>query len=78
MHRDADGATLISTQEYVKEGELSVRLLLHCELYTGIDTVQVAVKGVYQVERKCCACVVDISLLKPWGYGRMIVPPDQV
>ena len=38
MHRDANGA-IFSAQEDVIEGELPVRLVLHCELYAGFDTV---------------------------------------
>ena len=33
VHRGADEAIFFSAQEDVKEGELSIRLLLHRELY---------------------------------------------
>ena len=59
--------TAIQTFQDVKEGELSVGLILHHELYAGVDTVQMLVEGVNQVQRKCCTCVDDISSPKPWG-----------
>ena len=38
VHRGTDGAIFFPAQENVKEGELSVRLLFHRELYAGVDT----------------------------------------
>ena len=49
VHRGADDAIFFPAQEDIKEGELSVRLLLHRELYARVDTIQMAVKGVNQV-----------------------------
>ena len=49
MHRGADGAIFFSDQEDVKEGELPVQLLPHCELYADVNTVQMVMKGVNQV-----------------------------
>ena len=45
LHRGADGA-IFSAQEDVKEGELSVRLLPHHELYARVDTVQMVMKAI--------------------------------
>ena len=66
VHRGADGAIFFPAQENVKEGELSVRLLLHRELYARVDTVQMVVKGVNLVRGECCACVINVSPPKPW------------
>ena len=66
VHRGADGAIIFPVQEDVKEGELSVWFLLHRELYARVDTVQMVVKGVNQVRGECCACVINVSPLKPW------------
>ena len=49
VHRGADGAIFFSAQEDVKEGELPVQLLPHCELYADVNTVQMVMKGVNQV-----------------------------
>ena len=64
VHRGADEAIFFSAQEDVKEGELSIRLLLHRELYARVDTVQMVVKGVNQVRGECCACVINVYLLQ--------------
>ena len=61
MHRGPDGA-IFSAQEDVKEGELPIRLLLHRELYAGVNAVQIAVKGVDQVRGEVqCTCHSHIS-----------------
>ena len=70
MHRGADGAIFFSAQEDVKEGELPIRLL-HRELYAGVNTVQIAVKGVDQVRGECCAHVIHISRPKPWDVRKV-------
>ena len=49
VHRGTDVAIFFSAQEDVKEGELPVQLLPHCELYADVNTVQMVMKGVNQV-----------------------------
>ena len=67
-HRGADGA-ISSAQEDVKKWELLVQLLLHCELYARVDTVQMIVTGVNQVWGGCC--VINVSPPKPWGVWKV-------
>ena len=71
VHRGADEAIFFSAQEDVKEGELSIQLLLHRELCARVDTVQTVVKGINQVRGECCACVINVSPPKTVVvYGR--------
>ena len=64
VHRGADGAIFFPAQDDVKDGELSVQLLLYCKMYARVDTAQMVVKGVNQVRGECCACVINVYLLQ--------------
>ena len=53
----------------IEEGELSFLLRLDCELYGGLDGVEMAVEGWELVRRNGSAGIIDISFPKPgWGW----------